>query len=59
MINKTKGIKMTDKKWIRTLSEAKLAAMVGQSPMGALVEAEIKRRAQKRTRKAKILAPAA
>ena len=50
---------MTDKRLMRTLSGEKLEALIGSSPLSALAEAEIKRRAQKRTRKAKILAPAA
>ena len=42
---------MTDKRWLRTLSGAKLAALVGQSPMGALAEVEIARRGRRRERK--------
>ena len=34
---------MTDKRWVRTLSGAKLEALIGQSPMSALAEKEIAR----------------
>ena len=42
---------MTDKKFVRTLSEEKLVALAGPSPLGKLAEAEIKRREKKRERK--------
>ena len=35
---------MTDKRWVRTLSGAKLAALVGQTALGALAAKEIARR---------------
>ena len=50
---------MTDKRWLRTLSGAKLEALIGQSPMGALAEVEIARREKRRARKATRLAKAA
>ena len=50
---------MTDKRWVRTLSGAKLEALIGQSPMGALAEKEIARRKKRRARKAPRLAKAA
>ena len=50
---------MTDKRWMRMLSGAKLAALVGQSPMGSLAEMEIERRKRRRERKASRLAQAA
>ena len=42
---------MTDKRWLRTLSGAKLAVLIGQSPMSALAEVEIARRGRRRERK--------
>ena len=42
---------MTDKRGLRTLSGAKLVALIGQSPMGALVEKEIARREKRWERK--------
>ena len=59
VIIKTKGTNMTDKRWMRMLSGAKLAALVGQSPRGALAEIEIERRKRRRERKASRLAQAA
>ena len=59
MIIKTKGTDMTDKRWLRTLSGAKLEALSGQSPMGALAEVEIVRRKKRRARKATRFAKAA
>ena len=50
---------MTDKRWLRTLSGAKLKAQIGQSPMGALAEVEIARRKKRRARKTTRLAKAA
>ena len=50
---------MTDKRWLRTLSGAKLVALIGQSPMGALAEVENARREKRRARKATRLAKAA
>ena len=50
---------MTDKRWLRTLSGAKLEALIGRSPTDALAEVEIARRKKRRARKAARLAKAA
>ena len=49
--NKEKGNRMTDKKYVRTLSREKLEALVYQSHLSELAKAEIKRREKKRERK--------
>ena len=47
---------MTDKRWMRTLSGAKLESLVGNMKYGNLAEAEIERRARKRARRQQRLA---